>query len=110
MKAEADQAGRVVIVARGHDAGNWCAVLRVLDGQNVLLCDGQLRTLEKPKKKRKKHLHALPITIPVSGKGGSGGAIADSDVRKALREAKAAYEASCKPLTPEKEECAFVQK
>lgn len=72
MKAPLE-AGRVVCVTRGHDAGNWYAVLQVLDERMVLLCDGRLRTLEKPKKKQVKHLYALPFTISVSGKGGSGG-------------------------------------
>ena len=66
MKAPLE-AGRVVCVTRGHDAGSWCAVLQVLDERMVLLCDGKLRTLEKPKKKQVKHLTALPYTIPVSG-------------------------------------------
>ena len=106
MKAPLE-AGRVV-VTRGHDAGSWCAVLQVLDERMVLLCDGKLRTLEKPKKKQVKHLTALPYTIPVSGKGGSGGKIADSDIRKALKAVKEAY-GGAEPH-PEKEECAFVQK
>ena len=100
MKAPLE-AGRVVCVTRGHDAGNWYAVLQVLDERMVLLCDGRLRTLEKP-------LYALPFTISVSGKGGSGGKIADSDIRKALKAAKDAYEGA--EPHPEKEECAFVQK
>lgn len=107
MKAPLE-AGRVVCVTRGHDAGSWCAVLQVLDERTVLLCDGKLRTLEKPKKKQVKHLTALPYTIPVSGKGGSGGKIADSDIRKALKAVKEAY-GGAEPH-PEKEECAFVQK
>lgn len=107
MKAPLE-AGRVVCVTRGHDAGSWCAVLQVLDERMVLLCDGKLRTLEKPKKKQVKHLTALPYTIPVSGKGGSGGKIADSDIRKALKAVKDAY-GDTEPH-PEKEECAFVQK
>ena len=102
------EAGRVVCVTRGHDAGNWYAVLQVLDERMVLLCDGRLRTLEKPKKKQIKHLYAMPFTISVSGKGGSGGKIADSDIRKALKAAKDAYEGA--EPHPEKEECAFVQK
>lgn len=112
MKAKPTEPGRVVIVTRGHDAGSWCAVLSVLDERNVLLCDGRLRTLEKPKKKQIKHLSSLPITISVAGKGGSGGSITDSDIRKALTAARDGYEAKtgggC-AASKEKEECAFVQ-
>ena len=107
MKATLE-AGRVVCVTRGHDAGSWCAILQVLDDRRVLLCDGRLRTLEKPKKKHTKHLTALPFTIPVEGRGGSGGKMANSDIRKALRAVRDAYEANGPHL--EKEDCAFVQK
>ena len=60
-------------------------------GKRVLLVDGDTRKLEKPKKKQVKHLHALPLTIAVEGRGASGGALADSDIRKALKAEKEAY-------------------
>ena len=112
MKAQITEPGRVVVVLRGHDAGSWCAVLRVLDERTVLICDGRLRTVTKPKKKQVKHLLPLPLTIPVTGKGGSGGAIADSDIRKSLKEARDAYETKSggtAAVNAVKEECAFVQ-
>ena len=58
MKAPLE-AGRVVCVTRGHDAGNWYAVLQVLDERMVLLCDGRLRGVEHPKKKKKKHIQII---------------------------------------------------
>ena len=91
MKAKPTETGRVVISTQGHDAGRWYAILSVLDERNVLLVDGDTRKLAKPKKKQVKHLHALPLTVPVEGKGESGGPIADSDVRKALKAQKDAY-------------------
>ena len=114
MKAKPTEPGRVVIATQGHDAGTWYAVLAALDARHLLLCDGETRKLAKPKKKQLKHLRALPLTVAVEGRGESGGAIADSDIRKALRAARDAYEtrtagAQPKPR-PEKEECAFVQK
>lgn len=115
MKAKPTEPGRVVVSTQGHDAGRWYAVLSVQDERYVLLCDGDTRRLNKPKKKQTKHLRALPLTVPVSGRGGSGGAIADSDIRKALKAAREGYEAQTdfarKParVENEKEECAFVQ-
>ena len=91
----------------GHDKDRLYMIVGE-EEEWVYLCDGRLRTLEKPKKKQIKHLYALPFTISVSGKGGSGGKIADSDIRKALKAAKDAYEGA--EPHPEKEECAFVQK
>lgn len=112
MKAKAAEPGRVVVVLKGHDAGSWCAVLRVLDESTVLVCDGRLRTVAKPKKKRLKHLNPLPMTLPVTGRGESGGPIADSDIRKGLKAVRDAYETKSggtAAVNAKKEECAFVQ-
>lgn len=113
MKAKAAEPGRVAIVLRGHDAGSWCAVLRETDKDTVFVCDGRLRTLEKPKKKRVKHLNLLPLHISVTGKGASGGPISDSDIRKAIRQVREVYETKSGGSPAQdvkKEECAFVQK
>ena len=91
MKAKPTEPGRVVISTQGHDAGRWYAVISVLDDRNVLLCDGETRKLAKPKKKQVKHLQALPLMIQVEGRGESGGPLADSDIRKALKAQKDAY-------------------
>ena len=110
MKVQSAEEGRIAIVTRGHDCGTWCAVYRVVDERYVLLTDGNLRSIQKPKKKQLKHLSLLPISIPVRGKGMSGGDIQDSDIRKALKEAKDAYLNRCNGILTEKEECALVQK
>lgn len=91
MKAKPTEPGRVVISTQGHDAGRWYAVLSVLDERFVLLCDGDTRTLVKPKKKQVKHIRALPLTIMVEGRGASGGPVQDSDIRSALKAQKDAY-------------------
>ena len=91
MKARPTEPGRVVISTQGHDAGRWYAVISVLDERMVLLADGETRRLAKPKKKQVKHLRALPLTIQVEGRGESGGPLADSDIRKALKSKKDAY-------------------
>ena len=92
MKAKPTEPGRVVISTQGHDVGRWHVIVSVLDARYVLICDGEARRLAQPKKKQVKHLSALPLTIPVEGRGASGGAIADSDIRSALRAAREAYE------------------
>ena len=91
MKARPTEPGRVVISTQGHDEGRWYAILSVLDERMVLLVDGDTRKLAKPKKKQVKHLHALPLNIQVEGTGASGGPLADSDIRKALKAHKDAY-------------------
>lgn len=109
MKATPTEAGRVVISTQGHDAGRWYAVLRVLDERNVLLCDGDTRKLMKPKKKQVKHLRALPLIIAVEGTGESGGPLADSDIRKALKAQKDAYLTQTGFHVNQKEDSALVQ-
>ncbi|MEG0863472.1 MAG: KOW domain-containing RNA-binding protein [Clostridia bacterium] len=113
MKAKPTKQGAVVVSKQGHDAGRWYAVLSVTDESHVKLCDGKIRKLTNPKNKQVKHLIALPMTIPVSGKGASGGEWADSDIRTALQAAKDAYEnktdVARRNACEHKEECAFVQ-
>ena len=112
MKPSVTETGRVVLVTQGHDAGSICAVLQVIDEKTVLLVDGKTRTLLKPKRKNILHLRAYPLTISVEGKGGSGGPIADSDIRKQLKTVWDAYQqetqGAYRAVTQQKEDCAFV--
>ena len=112
MKPSVTETGRVVLVTQGHDAGSICAVLQVIDEKTVLLVDGKTRTLLKPKRKNILHLRAYPLTIAVQGKGGSGGPIADSDIRSQLKNVWDAYQqetqGAYRAVTQQKEDCAFV--
>ena len=112
MKPSVTETGRVVLVTQGHDAGSICAVLQVIDEKTVLLVDGKTRTLLKPKRKNILHLRAYPLTISVQGKGGSGGPIADSDIRSQLKIVWDAYQqetqGAYRAVTQQKEDCAFV--
>lgn len=113
MRALPTESGYVVISTQGHDKGQWYVVTKVLCERYLLLSNGENRTLAAPKKKQVKHLRILPLMIPVSGIGESGGPIVDGDIRKALKAAKDAYitgtanaqQCACN----QKEECAFVQ-
>lgn len=51
-----DLLGRVVISKAGRDAGNLYIIIEQIDDSYVLLADGRLKTIEKPKKKKLKHL------------------------------------------------------
>ena len=112
MKANIAEPGRVVLVTQGHDAGSICAVYQLLNDRTVTVIDGHTRTLQKPKRKNILHLRAYPLTIAVSGKGGSGGPIADSDIRKQLKAVWDAYQQETQgtysAVTQQKEDCAFV--
>lgn len=52
--------GDVVRSVAGHDSGKRFVVLEVIDEQYVLIADGKTRTVEKPKKKKNKHLRPVP--------------------------------------------------
>lgn len=48
--------GQVVKSRAGRDKGKIFLVLEVLDNEHLLVVDGNLRKLDKPKKKKIKHL------------------------------------------------------
>ncbi|WMM25591.1 KOW domain-containing RNA-binding protein [Tissierella sp. MB52-C2] len=48
--------GQVVKSRAGRDKGKVFLVLEVIDNQNVLIVDGNLRKLDNPKQKKLKHL------------------------------------------------------
>ncbi|WDV45401.1 KOW domain-containing RNA-binding protein [Clostridiaceae bacterium M8S5] len=55
--------GQVVISKRGRDSGRNFIVLNKLDSEYVLICDGDLRKLDKPKKKKIKHLRVTNTVL-----------------------------------------------
>jgi ribosomal protein L14E/L6E/L27E len=56
-----DLVGRVVKSLVGRDSGKTFIILKVIDDNYVLMSDGKLRTEEKPKKKKLKHLVVTDI-------------------------------------------------
>ncbi len=56
-------AGRIARSQAGRDEGRLFVVLREVDDDFVLVSDGALRSLDRPKKKRRKHLRALPLMM-----------------------------------------------
>lgn len=55
--------GQVVISKRGRDSSRKFVVLEKLDEQYVLICDGDLRKLDKPKKKKIKHVNVTNTVL-----------------------------------------------
>ncbi len=58
MTREPITVGRVVRSKAGRDKGRLFLVVGVSGDEHLLLADGDLRKLEKPKKKKLKHLAA----------------------------------------------------
>lgn len=48
--------GQIVKSKAGRDKGRIFLICQVLDEQHVLVCDGDLRKLSSPKKKKAKHI------------------------------------------------------
>lgn len=80
--------GRVVCSKAGRDAGRALIVLRLDGGEHALVADGRLRTIEKPKRKKFKHLAAKPVCIPsIQEKLTNNHAILNAEIRAALEDA-----------------------
>ncbi len=77
----------LALATAGHDRGTLYLVLKE-DGKSVLLADGKLRKLSRPKRKNRKHVMFLPegLTEAVSGKLRE--ELTDAALRRALAEAK----------------------
>jgi ribosomal protein L14E/L6E/L27E len=48
--------GSVVMSKSGRDSGNFFAIVKLVDAEYVMISDGEIRKIEKPKKKKIKHL------------------------------------------------------
>jgi ribosomal protein L14E/L6E/L27E len=51
--------GTVVVSTAGHDKDGIFAVIGFTHGEYALIADGKVRKLEKPKKKKLKHLEPI---------------------------------------------------
>lgn len=77
--------GQIVVSRAGRDAGRRFVVTKVVDEHFVQICDGDLRKIEKPKKKKIKHLEPTGEMLEaLEVKLKSNARISNSDIRKAL--------------------------
>ncbi|MDO4753919.1 MAG: hypothetical protein Q4A41_02830 [Bacillota bacterium] len=51
--------GSVVISLSGRDKGRKMVVVEIIDEDYVLVADGDLRKIEKPKRKKRKHIKKM---------------------------------------------------
>lgn len=104
MKAPLSE-GIVVISQKGRDKGRCFMILYQMDADFVLIADGHTHKLEKPKKKRRKHLKSTRWEFPLLADKYKQSKLTDSDLRKALTQLL--------PITPDaadKEGLLFGQK
>ena len=77
--------GQVVQSTQGRDAGREFVVVGIVDQSYVLIADGALRKIDRPKRKKVKHL--IPKQELISSlkeKLTCGQRVYDSEIRKAL--------------------------
>lgn len=72
--------GRIAVSLAGRDEGRKFVVIQELDDQLVLIADGSLRTMSRPKKKKRKHLRATASTMEMP----EGRLPMDHEIRKVL--------------------------
>ena len=75
--------GRVVESIQGRDKGHFFLVLDTAEGV-VMIADGRRHKLDNPKKKKTKHLRAKPVLLDLKALRPEGGALQNSDLRRAL--------------------------
>ena len=76
--------GRVVESTQGRDKGNCFLILEQVSEDIVMIADGTHHRLENPKKKKTKHLRAKPVLLNLKALRPEGGALQNSDLRRAL--------------------------
>ena len=62
---EVPEIGRVAQSIAGRDAGRCFVIIDVMEDGYVMVADGSLRKMDRPKKKKLKHLILKPVVIPI---------------------------------------------
>ncbi len=77
--------GQIVRSKAGHDKGNVFFIVGILDDGYVLIADGDLRKVEKPKKKKIRHLQPYnKVSAVIAGKIKNGIRIENAELQKEL--------------------------
>lgn len=77
--------GDIVYSRAGRDQGRYFLVIDEVDEQFVLIADGKLRRLETPKRKKVKHLRAIPESdLRICDKVRNGEKLTNSEIRREM--------------------------
>lgn len=89
------EVGRVVRSKAGRDRKRYFIVREIVDAQYVLLVDGDLRKLSRPKRKKIKHIACMPgIADRLGKKFRANENVLDAEIRSWLQEAGYAVKAN----------------
>ncbi|NLJ41800.1 MAG: RNA-binding protein [Clostridiales bacterium] len=77
--------GKVVLARAGRDKGSIFTVIDQIDEDYVLIANGTNRSMDKPKKKKLKHLEFKPEVLTIiRDKILKGQKVFDAEIRKSL--------------------------
>lgn len=76
--------GYYAMSTAGHDAGRWYIILGIDNGYG-LLCDGKIRTLDRPKRKKLKHMQICKKLDPVLEDKLVRGCITNEEIKRTLK-------------------------
>lgn len=76
---------KMAISLAGHDKGQLYVIIDA-EPEYVYLADGNLKTLEAPKKKKRKHIQMNRDADPGVIEKMNTGTLADSDIRRVVKE------------------------
>ena len=69
---------------QGRDKGRYFMICNILDERYVEIVDGTMRRIERPKRKKLKHLRLTPEISPIGEKFLSGAKVFDAEVKSAV--------------------------
>ena len=79
--------GSVVLSTAGHDSGNYFVVVELENTEYVKICDGKTRPLEKPTRKKIKHIKDTFLVVEeIANKLNGNKVIHNKNIQTALKE------------------------
>ena len=77
--------GYLAVSAAGHDKNEMYVIIQA-DQQYVYLADGKYKTIEKPKKKKKKHIQLINYIDPdIEKKFANSQLLINEDIKRAIK-------------------------
>ncbi len=90
--------GSFVTASAGHDSGR-CYVIFEMDPEYVYLVDGRIRTLERPKKKKKIHIHMLSTIDQVLAEKVKSKTVTNEEIKRAIKMLSKEVEQCQRPMS-----------
>lgn len=77
--------GQIARILKGRDAGNYCVIVRVVDGRFVEVADGDKRKFDRAKKKNLNHLELQQyVSVEVKNSIDETGKVTNGKLRFAI--------------------------